>query len=313
MTIYAKPRCFTRTFTTVARTAAAIAYNHTRAIIWLSIAFLLPCAASASTISVTASGPDDSNTTTLTPWKYITASSVVDPTKWINKSFNNDMWKFSFADGTDTPFVPKGDFKVNQYDAWAVNDLPIRDLAGDKQGRPVNDADAGGANFELTYTPRANSTDPKDVHFLQVYHESINGGAGRDNVDNVGGKTTPFYDACCVSGFLPNKNASWMLDIPYTCENGFTGDRDPVTKEPTCQGGQDEVKLSESDYFQTFVALDNVVNGTHNVTLYGGISWGYVYTNTDTPEPASLLLIGSGLIALGAMRRRTTQSNTVSS
>jgi hypothetical protein len=81
-----------------------------------------------------------------------------------------------------------------------------------------------------------------------------------------------------------------MADIPYRCEAGAVA---------RCIGGADETLLSQVQYFQTFVEMDKVINGTQYNVLYGGIQWGYSYSNVDTPEPSSLLLIGSILAAAG--------------
>ena len=45
--------------------------------------------------------------------------------------------------------------------------------------------------------------------------------------------------------------------------------------------------------------MDKVINGTTYNVLYGGVQWGYSYTAVETPEPSSMLLIGSVLAAAG--------------
>jgi hypothetical protein len=236
--------------------------------------------------TVTGFGVDDSNTTTLVPTHYITASTFLN-NAIANSDFNTPTWVFRFVNGTTTPFIPAGDLTVNTYSPWVVTSNPVADPGGSLQSRPVHGADAGGANFALTYQPRAGTTDPgaASIHFLQIYRYSDNGQAATFHVDNPS-TSVPWYDAGGVSRIGPNK--SWMFDIPYGTED--------MTETGTA--GQDERLLSRVFDFQTFVAVDNFAGGVHTVSLYGGETWGYRYDNIDTPEPATIALFAAGVAGL---------------
>src|SRR5205814_10318336 len=119
-------------------------------------------------------GVDDSNVSTLTPLgaNYITAAMLLN-NAIANSPFNNANWNFSFVNGTTIPFVPATDFTVNTYDAWVVTNDPVNDPGGTPRSRPVMNADGGGADWALTYTPRPGTTDPasNSIHVLQTYEE----------------------------------------------------------------------------------------------------------------------------------------------
>jgi hypothetical protein len=252
--------------------------------------------------TVTAFGQDDNNTSTLMPFgaQYITASGFL-ANAIVNSAFNNANWVFRFVNGTTTPFVPAADFTVNTYSAWVVTNDPVADPGGTIRSRPVVNADGGGSDFALTYTARAGTTDPGSatIHFLQIFQESLNGGAATFHLDN-GQAGTPFYDPGAVSSI--GAANSWMFDIPYDCENGLTGE--VQNNQPTCQGGTDEILLSSALSFQTFVALDTLAGGVHTVNLYGGMAWGSLYTNSDIPEPALGMLSGAVLIVFATRKLR---------
>ena len=259
-------------------------------------------ATGAPTVTATCPSPcDDINTTTLMPFGagYITNASFL-MAAIANSSFKaTDNWNFTYS---NTP-IPESDLKVNVYSAWAVTNDPITDPGGTMRARPVMNADAGGANFVITYTPRPNTTDPPTIDFVQMYQQSFNGGANQTFIDNLGGPT-PFYIA---SGGVGNALNRWMLDISYDCENSRTPSANGtnVGKSPTCQGGVDEAILSASVNFQVLVAVDGgFQNGVHQVVLYGGESWGYTYTNADIPEPSVGMLSGVVLLGLAALKRR---------
>jgi hypothetical protein len=259
--------------------------------------------AATCSLSCTLWGVDDNNTTTLTPSSptYITTST------WLNNaiatsSFNNANWTFTFAG--DPTLVTSSDFVNQIYSAWVVTNDPITGYDGNQYSRPVTGQDAGGANFELGYY---NLTDGSplttSVSFLQIYSQSINGGPTTYALDNGGVNTSPFYvESGGVGGTttIDARPANWMLDIPYDCESGLTG-------PANCTGGTDDTRLSASVNFQVFVAVNTVTDGVNNVTLYAGESWGYLYTNTDAPEPALGFLSAALLAALVTAKKYRTR------
>ena len=84
--------------------------------------------------------------------------------------------------------IPFSDFNLSVYEAWVVTNDPVPTPDGiNHPQRPVTNAEAGGANFVLTYVPRANSTDPVKTNFIQAYVDNINGaGFGGAVIDNAG-------------------------------------------------------------------------------------------------------------------------------
>jgi len=199
--------------------------------LWMKVAGLvsafsiLPSAASGNTAAPTAVGfgVDDNNTSTLMPFgaQYITQSNFLNNAVNASGFTKANNWTFQFVNGTTIPFIPAGDLTVNTYSAWVVTNDPVADPGGKLRNSRVKGADAGGANFAVTYTPRMNSTDPgaASIHFLQIFRESRNGQAPNFGVDNLGAPppTAPWYDTCCVSSI--GANSSWIFDQPVNCEN----------------------------------------------------------------------------------------------
>jgi hypothetical protein len=185
---------------------------------------------------------------------------------------------------------------------------------GGLYNRGVTNQDAGGANIVVSYTP-LNAGDPDKVNFVQAFIESDNGGAfSTGTIDASGG--SPYYNNRGLSGtgnslgtgtipFQVNKNTrAWLLDVPYDCENGQAG-----VSNADCTGGVDDSLTSQTLYFQTFIEQDKVINGTNYQVLFGGVQWGYSLSMVETPEPSSMLLMGSVLaaVALWSYRRRQFQ------
>jgi hypothetical protein len=173
-----------------------------------------------------------------------------------------------------------------------------------KHHRSLTGEDAGGANIVISYNPRASSTDPTDINFLQAYSISMNGGAfGAGTMDN-GGSGGPFYNEGGVSGTgttnrtgtIPlvssSTTAAWLVDIPYTPEKGYS----PPFADDTIN--------AETDRFVTFISGQKVISGTTYNILYGGISWGYTFTTVDIPEPATLMFMAPAMLFACAWRRR---------
>lgn len=90
-----------------------------------------------------------------------------------------------------------------------------------------------------------------------------------------------------------------MYDRPWSCENAAPG---AIAFD--CPSGADEQTLNETDMFQTLVAVDTgFVNGVHTATIYGGVTWRYTCTNSDTPEPAFGAITGALLLGLAGFKR----------
>lgn len=252
-------------------------------------------------------GIDDYNSTVLnpSPAAVITTSDFLEAAL-ANSSFTVDNgWTFNFTTG-DTLTTQLSNPQL--YFAWAVTDPQVNDFQGNSQGRPISNQDAGGAYFEFKYTPEGQ--DPTtNVDFLQLFRQSFDGGATWEYfVDNGGSKTTPFYVQSGGVGGTTLKGsgtlgdgADWMLDDSVDCENGFDAGTGSC-KAPTLPN--DELITSSEVQFEVLVATDSVSGTDHTVTLYSGYSWGYNYSNTDTPEPAAGLLCGLALAGLAAARRR---------
>jgi hypothetical protein len=297
------------------------------------------------TPSVTAFGRDDWNTSTLNPYgvSYLTPGSpdlMVGDSTWIQLAQRGSPfagWIFGFADGKSANLIPNTDLKVNIYSAWVVINDPVTALDGIPHARPMHDeqtkADAGGADFELTYTPNAmlflSPTDPTPVHFLQIVR--TRSCISRDDLtcewtdysyrfDNLG-RDTPFYDVVSsFKGTIKGTNSQWMFDNPYSCEDPGS-DRRGVHESSSmnCISPSDKPAdggtLKEEKQFQTFVATysDNNILGVPDVTLYGGVEWGYIYTNQDrqrlssAPEPGGFALasLRIGVLALLIARVRS--------
>jgi hypothetical protein len=247
-------------------------------------------------------GPDDLNTSVLTPFPngYIT-----NPASFLANAVANSP--FTMANGWDFIYapnpIPESDLKVLTYSAWAVFNTAPTDPDGNTPAPRASGCDCGGANFILQYTPRPNSTDPPTIDFLQLLDVTANAGASQYYIDNGDVSTTPLY---IQSGGRGNALERWMYDRPWTCENAAPG---AIAIAPNCpySAATDELTLSETDMFQTLVAVDDgFVKGVHEVTIYGGVTWGYSYSNVDTPtpEPSSGFLTGAFLLALAAVTTR---------
>ena len=283
-------------------------------VFWLFVgACLLPFTIPAATLTPTSvlnkTGVDDYNSTVLNPQPYgsITTSTFLN-NAIMNSAFNNANWTFNYvAAGNQIATGTPGLASPELYFAWAVTDPQATDFQGNSQGRPITNQDAGGAYFEVKYTPMAGgdavNNPVNNVDFLQIFSQSINGGPTQYFIDNGGSATTPFYvnsgfvGGTTLSGMntlnngIGNPVSDWMLDDSADCENGFSAG--------TCRGQIfDETVLSATVTFNDFVATDSVAGGKHTVTIYRGDSWGYTYTNTDIPEPALGWISGLALIGL---------------
>jgi hypothetical protein len=260
---------------------------------------------------------DDKNTTTTYDIKSLSSSDIVTEAA---KAF--PTYKFVFAGAASGPgkaFTPisPDDFTISGYEPWVVNSPDLKSPGGTTYNRGVVDQDAGGAGIIISYLPTKD--DPKSVNFVQAYTIDINkAGAGKGTMDNGTAGAVPYYNKTGAAGTDSNdiatvpliatlKDAAWLLDTPYVCESGFsaTGMGCPATTPKT-----DETITSYDDRFVTFIEADmpytdpdTKVTSTYNV-LFGGFSWGFMYTAVDVPEPGSWALMLLGLFGVGAGLRR---------
>jgi len=206
--------------------------------------------------------------------------------------------------------IDPGDFTISQYNPWVIDNnattnnitTPDPSAGNSNVNRNVTGQDAGGADILISYTP-LNAGDPTNVNFVQAFIQNTNGAGFTTGVMDSG--RTPYYNGDSVAGtgttrrrrtiplITNSTTAAWMADIPYRCEVGAIA---------RCIGGVDDTLLSQVQYFQTFIEMDKVINGTTYNVLYGGVQWGYSYTAVETPEPSSMLLIGS-ILAAAVLRK----------
>jgi hypothetical protein len=241
----------------------------------------LPIASPAALAPATATGwgIDDMNTSTLIPNTVNNGKNTPDfftgQCPWITAAMNsfvaanpNNTWTWAVP-----TFNLMADLTVVDYSAWVVTSPNTANgfaLSGGVAGK-----DAGGADFGLTYKPTAPGS-PANILFIQAYQEILYGRNGNPNpqtnirLDNGGG-AGPQYGGASSYGAAESK----MGDEPYDSE---------TDANPSPEGYHTDVQ------FQTVIAVNNPANGKNNYTLYQGAEWwGYQYTNTDVPEPATVI------------------------
>ena len=254
--------------------------------------------------------------------------------------------------------VPASDFKFTQYNAWVDTDPGAKEPTGFFDSRPVSNQDAGGVDAVLVYTPRPSTKDPTTVNFIQTFIANFNNtGFTTGGIDNLA-DSTPFYNNKGVHGTdstqlftrvtnEPGKglnalgSTAWIADVPYVCESWVPTPLlfVPRGSNPDCTGGppppNDEILTSAVEAFQTFVEstqtiyYNNTLSTPYSLTnnggvpqtwdvLYGGVQWGFSYTNSDppnpqpvvpgppspAPEPSTIVLMGTALAAWFCHPRR---------
>jgi hypothetical protein len=270
--------------------------------------------------SVVAFGQDDWNTSTLTQCDaaFITQASTVGGSDWImtalaGASFDlAHNWDITYT-GAANPGSQQANYTVNTYQAWVVNEPGGTNPDGTNfAGRPqFQNVDAGGAVFIFSYDSIDDFAPTSNIHFIQAFRESLNGGAFTIHLDNLNAPN-PFYDTNGVNGTAPGHPISyWMRDRPLDCEN-------PNSNNCAVEGVED---YHTDVQFNVLMAVDNGVegpNGPHpgaeQVFLYGGYAWGYQYATNDlvSPEPSFALLAGcmiAGMAAAKRMRRSATDTD----
>ncbi len=271
-----------------------------------------------------ANGRDDANVATTFNSTYQTFCS------WLIYGMQNQFpgVNFTFAGSGNIgglfAQVPASDFLFTQYRAWVDTNTnstnPLIPPNGFAYSRGVSDQDSGGANAVLKYTPRANSSDPTIVNFIQAYVDNVNNtGFSSGMIDNLG-DTTPFYNNVGLhgtgtsqsiamysnsvgSGMNVQGTSAWIADTPYKCESFIPTAQGnaPPGANTDCTGGTDDTLTSDVLTFQTFLESTQTIyynpdaatpysltnNGGQAQTwdvLYSGVQWGFSYTNADPPN-----------------------------
>jgi len=167
--------------------------------------------------------------------------------------------------------------------------------------------DAGGQEVYISYAPtaaqiRAGAPTIASVMWLQAYSVTASvgflgwSGANSQLLDNgalpwnaARNQATPWYP---TAADLPAGTTA-MADAPL-----ITAPAAPFTY---------------NDQFQTFIATDTPnFGGVNNyITVYGGVSWGFLFTAGGTPEPSDMCFAGAALLSFAFVflrRRRGAQS-----
>ena len=262
-------------------------------------------------------GQDDFNTATTLSITYFTYCPWLLPAVTsAGFSANNIVFAApgyipQVLQGLVTP-IAASDFTISNYSPWVVNNNTTTNNVIGPNGRVngnynrgVTGQDAGGADIMISYTPTGN--DPTKVNFLQAYTQSFNGGATSAPILDVPrNPQSVYYNYAGVSGTgttasrpgtsplaTTTSTAAWTIDIPYDYEAYKPSGACPTPEE--C--------LTRSTVtFQTFIESNYTLNNTTYFVLYGGVQWGYTYSNVDTPEPVTLVLVGC-VFGLAGMRR----------
>lgn len=159
---------------------------------------------------------------------------------------------------------------MDPYYAWVVNSPDVTAPDGSTLNVDRENLDVGGAVFAMTYTPKAGDPPAANIHFLQIYSESQDGGPLTYHVDNNGLANTPFYDQ--VPGTpvqRPANGTAWFEDEPFECENNVTC---------SLEGKEDHFAEFQFGVYLTTDSFDALTN-THKVSVYAGESVGLFLRN----------------------------------
>jgi hypothetical protein len=253
-------------------------------------------------------------------------------------------WTFTWAGVAQEAQVEAG-IGMTDYYPWVVNKpaayVPngatfssASPAAGGLSQNPYPAAnfngEIGGAVFNLQYSPQPGAPTftidaTHQLDWIQAYTGTLYGNAFGPILDNGGfaagnaggfpatpggaaqpygtqNSFSPFYDYAGAAGTwgAAANSGAWFLDRPQVPEfNNMTGmeyENNPIV----------------SSQFQVVLAYDTktVVAGVtqNNVTLYGGLWWGFNYTaqdrtNPGVPEPSTYVLLAFGGIGLFFFRR----------
>jgi hypothetical protein len=187
-----------------------------------------------------------------------------------NSAFTDlNGWHFTYApfDSLKSQAI-LADLHIGHYDPWVASqptfDTPDKGSAGG-----ILNGEVGGADILLNYAPLVGS--PTNIRFLQIF-DAIAWGQPRTEVDNPFDGTIPFY-------FGPDypSGLTYFSDIPGVNETRLAG------------GPEYENNPVAIFKFQTFIAEDLGADAKyqHNVTVWGGLSWGYQFDAYERPIPES--------------------------
>ena len=192
-----------------------------------------------------------------------------------------------------------GGFTMNSYYPYATA-APAIPLTADLSVPAVNTPGMGGAVMNLTYNPKAGSTDPmgNNAEWIQVVRTNFAFG----NTDphkvygyNAGGGYTYFIDNFYGAN-TPANNGT----MNPTYDGGYKANGDPNGFSATSTTFIDRPFLPLSNglntQFQVFLATDNTT--TKTLTIYDGVWWGFQVAAVPEPSTYILLLSGCGIVVL---------------
>ena len=164
---------------------------------------------------------------------------------------------------------------------------------------PPNIAGSVGADFYVKYTPMNTPTitDPTtNLHWIQIIYDNYNisnnpgygnpefivdNGASPRSILNPNGRVPYYDDGGAATGGSTAVNTVYFFDRPL---------RD--------NPGQKDTWIADL----YLVSGPAIGAGAGNITIYGGVQWGW--TNTPVPLPSALLLFAPALAGIGVLRKR---------
>ncbi len=226
-----------------------------------------------------------------------------------------EVTAFSWTSGADLQNTPAGQALWASVQTQTASEFPIQwgySLSNALTGNlnvdnyDAFDKDAGsickhGVTMKATLNGVTNLPANTSLNWYQVYREngdSISRGhaandwtidpAQRETVGGVTEDDAPFYYNQAEEGLLhPDANTWKFSDSP---SDKFA--------DPTVHAGSIEFFTMLASWDGNYEPTEGGV-GSHEITVYGGWSWGYSYY---CPEPSSMMLV---VVVVGAALRRT--------